>query len=173
LKFILYFSEFYCIFYIFLKFIRISEIINENEKLKNPGAQCWATLWPMVSAYQLSPAGDTARGAAMARVPCALAERSPHAVRVGWHVGQWPGGAQTSDEVLPVSTGGLRGCAGQGEAVRGSPVRRGDGEAACSGGIRRRWLAASFGGSCSTRVGRGVRRGQWQRTKMAGGGSSP
>jgi hypothetical protein len=36
------FSEPYRIFYLFLKFIRIFEIIKENEKTKLIGEQCWA-----------------------------------------------------------------------------------------------------------------------------------
>jgi hypothetical protein len=40
-KFIFYFFELYCIFYVFLKFIWISEIVKENEKSKLIGEQCW------------------------------------------------------------------------------------------------------------------------------------
>jgi hypothetical protein len=48
-----------------------------------------------------------------------------------WLADQW---CSASDEVLSMSTGGLRGGAEQGEAERGSSVQWGDDEAACSGG---------------------------------------
>jgi hypothetical protein len=62
------FFEFYCIFYGFLKFIQIIGIINKNEKLKNPGTQCWAALWPTVLACRTSPAGEAAHGSVTRRV---------------------------------------------------------------------------------------------------------
>jgi hypothetical protein len=91
----------------------------------------------MVSAYWLSPAGDTARGAAMVRVPGAHAERSPRAVCMWWLVGRWPSGAQPA----------MRSCRrapGVSEDASGKVWRCG---AHRSGGVTVRWLvAAVFGG---------------------------
>jgi hypothetical protein len=110
--------------------------------------------------------------------PSALTARS---LRAWWRAGRRPGGARPATRSCRQAWGGgLRGGAGHGEVERGSPVQRGDGEAACSGGsmvfrcgVGLRWSAMSFAWSCSTRVGWGVRRGQWWRMTMAGGGSSP
>jgi hypothetical protein len=136
------------------------------KKLKNPGAQCWAALWPTVSACRPGPAGDTARGT----VTGARAGRARGAVTACdactvacWPVARW---CSAGDEVLPMSTGGgggsLRGGTEQDLTDQGLPTCSGDGEAATDDDTKKfvgvGWAPATgdvFGSSCSLRRGRG------------------
>jgi hypothetical protein len=57
-------------------FIQISGILNENEKFKTLGRQCWATLWPTASGLWPGPAAQWP-GRLM---PAGTAEREPDVV---------------------------------------------------------------------------------------------
>jgi hypothetical protein len=130
----------------FFKFIQNFGIINKNEKLKNPGAQCWATLWPTVPAYQFGLAEDMARGAATARGSRVRSRRG--------HCGR--GGALAGG---PVVLGRRRGLAGKhggvsGEApgkVRWSGAHRSSGAMVRRLAAVARWCFAAALGSGSRR----------------------
>jgi hypothetical protein len=47
-------TKFYCIFYVFYKFILISRIVKENEKPKLIGEQCWASFGPRPDSTSLA-----------------------------------------------------------------------------------------------------------------------
>jgi hypothetical protein len=152
-----------------LNFIWISRILNENENLKPQAHSARPHCGPQLLVFGLaqrhnglvSPCQPTQKRACSVwspRLRCSGAAR--------WHV-------------LYILTSGLGAAAvvaqapwddgertGQVEAERGSPVRRGDDEVAWGSaasvfhdGVRLRFSTASFGGSYSTTVGRGVRRG--------------
>jgi hypothetical protein len=107
-------------------------IINENEKLKNPGAQCWAALWPMILACWPSPVGDTAHGAVAARACRARSQRG-HRARGGALVGG------------PVVLDWRRGLVGEHQGFSREPptkVRR-SGAHRSSGAMARRLAAAT------------------------------
>jgi hypothetical protein len=57
-------------------FIQISGILNENEKFKTLGTQCWATLWPTASGLWPGPAAQWPDRL----MPTGTAEREPDVV---------------------------------------------------------------------------------------------
>jgi hypothetical protein len=80
--FILYFSEFYCIFYGFLKLIWFSKNINKNGNSEKIAAQCYASFGPWTQHCWPSPAMKWPRGRPMSetRRACTPRRRSPRPV---------------------------------------------------------------------------------------------
>jgi hypothetical protein len=82
-----------CIFYSFLKFIRISKIIKENKKWET-GAQCWSALQP--TALWLSPTQPgfqpmaQRRGARIRRAHSAVTAPGALAVARSARALRWP-----------------------------------------------------------------------------------
>jgi hypothetical protein len=164
--------EIYFVFVqVLLCFLWIFEVYsifwNNKQKLKT-----WMNSagphWLAVSACRPSPSGDMAHGVVTARAPGAIVARSLRTVLTWWHASRRTGGARPmmrSCRWAPEGGGSPgRRWARWGRAGLNGPVGR------QRGGLQRwlggddgvRWSTVSFGGSCSTRVGHGVRRGWWR-----------